>query len=604
MEPESAVRHADRLLLARYSPAGIVVDDALNILQFRGETAPFLAPASGPPSLNLLRIVRPELLLIVPPAIEEARASGKVARRKGLTVDGAGEVDLEVIPLQQSSSAACYLILLESESFRTVGRRERATSTASLAESEKDKHLAHLERENLELREFLQATMEQHEAAREDLKSAHEEVLSANEEFQSTNEELETSKEELQSANEELVTTNDELRERNRELAVLNMQLESAQRISARAHALAEGIVETIREPLVVLDHDLNILRANRAFANQFGVGLEDMKGRSLDVVGIALGDEKLNHRLSAILCDGPGVTDFEVVMPHGGDGRRTLSLSARKIAADADRIELILLAVEDVTEKSARLELVREELVELRSNLAHAGRVTALGELASGLAHELRQPLTAILTDAQAAQMLLSAPEPDAADLPEILSEIIRDAQRAAGVIDRLGKMLRRQPLVLARMSVEDLLKDVTSLVHGDTVKRGISLQTNLGYSSMFVRGDRVHLSQVMINLIINAMDAIDGLEGARRRIVLRARTNQAGWIEIGVADAGSGIAPEAMKKMFEPFFTTKSSGMGMGLAISRTIIEAHEGKLWVENNPEFGATFWLSLPALDERE
>lgn len=603
MEPEAAVRNADRLLLARYSPAGIVVDDALNILQFRGETAPFLAPASGPPSLNLLRIARPELLLTVPPAVEEARASGKVARRS-LTVDGAGEVDLEVIPLQQSSGAACYLILLESESFRTVGRRERVTSTPPLSESEKDKHLARLERENLEFREFLQATMEQHEAAREELKSAHEEVLSANEEFQSTNEELETSKEELQSANEELVTTNDELRERNRELAVLNTQLENAQRISERAHALAEGIVETIREPLVVLDHHLNILRANKAFATQFGVGIEDMKGRSLGAIGIALGNEQLNHRLSAILCDGPSFTDFEVVMPHGRDGRRILSLSARKIASDADRIELILLAIEDVTEKSARNESVREELVELRRNLAHAGRVTALGELASGLAHELRQPLTAILTDAQAAQMLLHAPGADLADLPEILAEIVRDAQRAAGVIDRLGKMLKRRPLILARMSVEDLLKDVTSLVHGDAVKRGVSLQTNLGYGSMFVEGDRIHLSQVLINLIINAMDAIDGTEGARRRIVLQARTNREGWIEIGVTDAGPGVPPDAMRKIFEPFFTTKASGMGMGLSISRTIIQAHKGRLWAENNAALGATFWFAIPGHDQQQ
>ncbi len=440
--------------------------------------------------------------------------------------------------------------------------------------------------------------MEQHEAAKEELKSAHEEVLSANEEFQSTNEELETSKEELQSANEELITTNDELRERNRELAVLNMQLASAQQMSDRAHALAEAIVETVREPLVVLDVSLNVLRTNTAFTTEFGVPVEDMKGRSLDVVGVALGDETLNQRLSAILTDGPAFTDFEVVMPHGGDGRRILSLSARKIAADADRVELILLAIEDVTEKSARIEMVREELVELRRNLAHAGRVTALGELASGLAHELRQPLTAILTDAQAAQMLLRGPEPDGVDLPEILSEIVRDAQRAGGVIDRLGKMLKRQPMALARLSVEDLLKDVTSLVHGDLVRRGISLQTNLGCRSIFVRADRVHLSQVLINLIINAMDAVEGLEQARRRIVLHTRSNAEGWIEIGVVDAGPGIPHEAMKKIFEPFFSTKSSGMGMGLAISRTIVEAHNGRLWTENNPEIGATFWFALP------
>lgn len=135
--------------------------------------------------------------------------------------------------------------------------------------------------------------------------------------------------------------------------------------------------------------------------------------------------------------------------------------------------------------------------------------------------------------------------------------------------------------------MSVEDLLKDVTPMVHGVTVKRGISLQTNLSDGSIFLLGDRVHLSQVLINLIINAMDAIDSIEGARRRIILQAHSNPEGWIEMGVSDAGPGVPPEAMKTIFEPFYTTKASGMGMGLSISRTIIEAHKGRLWVENKP-----------------
>ena len=602
MGSDSTLRYADRLLLARYSPAGIVVDDAFNILQFRGETAPFLAPASGPPSLNLLRIARPELLLAVPPAIQEASASGKVVRREGLTVDGAGEVDLEVIPLLQSGGGGCYLILLESESFRTPGRRERLASLASLTDSEKDKHLANLERENLELREFLQARMEQHEAAREELKAAHEEVLSANEELQSTNEELETSKEELQSSNEELVTTNDELRERNRELAVLNRQLENAREESERARAYAEDIVETVREPLVVLDHNLTVLRANKAFATEFGVRVEDLKGGSLSSVSAALGDEKLNQRLHAVLSDGPGFSDFEVVIPRVGYERRVLSLSARKIAGDAERVELILLAIEDVTEKTARDEALREELVELRRDLAHAGRVTALGELASSLAHELRQPLTAIMSNVTAAQMLLQAPNPDLAELREILADVLRDDQRAAEVIDRLRAMLRRRPMELAPIGVEDLLKDVASLVHGDAARRGVTLKTNVGYGLVSVQGDKVHLCQVLINLVINAMDAVADLDDARRRVILQARTNGEGWVEIGVADAGPGVPPESVQKIFDPFFTTKPAGMGMGLAVSRTIVEAHKGRIWVENNPEHGATFWLAMPALGE--
>src|SRR6185503_19274219 len=146
---------------------------------------------------------------------------------------------------------------------RRPSRHESRPPSLPLSESQKDRRIDQLERENVELREFLQATMEQHEAAKEELKSAHEEVLSANEEFQSTNEELETSKEELQSANEELITTNDELRERNRLLGVLNIELHKARGASDEARAYADTIIETVRNPLVVLDRDLRILRTN-----------------------------------------------------------------------------------------------------------------------------------------------------------------------------------------------------------------------------------------------------------------------------------------------------------------------------------------------------
>ena len=161
---------------------------------------------------------------------------------------------------------------------------------------------------------------------------------------------------------------------------------------------------------------------------------------------------------------------------------------------------------------------------------------------------------------------------------------------------------MLRRRPLELTPIGVEDLLKDVTSLVHGDAARRGITLKTNVGYAPVSVQGDKVHLCQVLINLVINAMDAVAGLDDARRRVVLQARTNGDGWVEIGVADAGPGVPPESMQKIFDPFFTTKSAGMGMGLSVSRTIVEAHKGRIWVENNPEQGATFWLAIPALGE--
>ncbi len=361
LESDAAQRQADRMLLARYSPASILIDDSLNILQFRGQTAPYLAPANGPPSLNLMRIARPELMLAVPPMLQEARQTGRAIQRSGVAMDGVGAVDLEVVPLAQTGNGQCFLILMESRDAPHASRRDRRPPAEPISEQEKDQRIAQVERENFELREFLQATLEQHEAAKEELKSAHEEVLSANEEFQSTNEELETSKEELQSANEELTTTNEELRERNRMLAVLNAELEKARSASERARAYADGIVETVREPLVVLDGDLKVLRVNRAFCEEFEVLPERIEGHALDVVSKDLWDEQLNQKLTAILATGPVLADFEVIYNHPGRGTRVLCLNGRKIAGDSDRSELILLAIEDITDTRRRSDAIRE---------------------------------------------------------------------------------------------------------------------------------------------------------------------------------------------------------------------------------------------------
>src|SRR6185437_15156625 len=189
LEADSTQREADRLLLARFAPASLLVDEALNILQFRGETGPYLEHASGPPSLNLHRVARPELLVEIAPAIQEARESGAEVRREGLCLDERRDVAIEVIPLKRLSAERCYLILFEDGTRPPSGRRMQPAAASALPESEKDRRLAQSEREVASIREYLQATMEEHEAVKEELKSAHEEVLSANEEFQSTNEE-------------------------------------------------------------------------------------------------------------------------------------------------------------------------------------------------------------------------------------------------------------------------------------------------------------------------------------------------------------------------------------------------------------------------------
>lgn len=249
---------------------------------------------------------------------------------------------------------------------------------------------------------------------------------------------------------------------------------------------------------------------------------------------------------------------------------------------------------VQNVTEQHS----TREEIEDLRNNLAHASRVTALGQFTSALAHELRQPLGAILTNVQAAQLMMRAPDPDLHELSEILTDIYRDDRRAADVIDRLHALLKRRPMDFQPVAMSALLQDVLMLVKVDAAKRGVTIETAFERSALVALGDRVHLSQVLINLIANGMDAMANLPEAERKIAVRVRTSNDESIEVAVTDAGPGVAPDMLTKIFQPFVTTKPAGMGMGLAISRTIVDAHRGRIWVENNAAGGATFRFTVP------
>ena len=245
---------------------------------------------------------------------------------------------------------------------------------------------------------------------------------------------------------------------------------------------------------------------------------------------------------------------------------------------------------------RASRLSRERDEL---RSELAHTSRVTVLGQLASTFAHELRQPLTAILANVTSAQYVLESQRPNLQTFREITDDIYRDGRRAAEFIERLNVMLRRRPPEFQPVAVDGLLRDTTALLRLDASAKGVSLETIIEAASPVVMGDRVHLSQVLINLIINAMDAVTDMPAPRRRVTARVRANEHRAIEIAVSDRGAGITDEAATRLFEPFFTTKASGMGVGLSVSRNIIELHGGRLWAENNTDGGATFLFSIPA-----
>lgn len=247
-------------------------------------------------------------------------------------------------------------------------------------------------------------------------------------------------------------------------------------------------------------------------------------------------------------------------------------------------------------------LRSAQEESRELRSNLAHAGRVSMLGQLASALAHELSQPLAAILRNTEAAEMMLRGAAPDLEELRAIVKDINGDDRRAAEVIARMKKLLKRRHLDFEPIAVDGLVRDVSTLVRPDAVAKRVIIECEVQTGLPPVTGDRVHLSQVLINLIINGMDSIAEAAGRSPGIVrVAARPGAGHAVELAVIDTGTGIPPLTLSRLFEPFFTTKSHGMGMGLAVSRTIVEAHGGRVWAENNPDGGATFRFTIPAAE---
>jgi C4-dicarboxylate-specific signal transduction histidine kinase len=251
---------------------------------------------------------------------------------------------------------------------------------------------------------------------------------------------------------------------------------------------------------------------------------------------------------------------------------------------------------VQDITPRKS----AEEAAARLQAELDHVTRVATLSEFSSALAHELNQPLAAILANAQAALRFLDVDPPDLAELREILEDVVRDDQRARDVILKLREMFRKSAgrRAFARLEVNPLVDDVLRIAKGDLAMRRVTLETDLAGELPTVTGDAVQLRQVLLNLVLNALEAME--ETPAPRLTIRTRDGADGAVDIEVVDTGPGIAPGEESRLFQPFFTTKEHGMGMGLAVSRAIVEAHGGRIGAESNGDAaGVRFVISLPA-----
>jgi C4-dicarboxylate-specific signal transduction histidine kinase len=269
------------------------------------------------------------------------------------------------------------------------------------------------------------------------------------------------------------------------------------------------------------------------------------------------------------------------------------LHVSVDPIFDDKGQIIRVIHTVKDITERKQ----AETETSHTRRELLRMERLSRMGELTASLAHELNQPLAAILSNAQAGLRFLQSDKIHLDEFREILQDIIQDDQRAGNVIRSLRSMVKREEVERNPIILNNVLDDVIEIFHTESVFRNVRVETEFDGSLPPVLGDKVQLQQVVLNLVMNAADAVSRNPSEHRQIILRTGVKD-DRIRVTVRDFGPGIDMGDLERIFEPFFTTKRTGLGMGLSVCRTIVEAHEGRIWAENNPDRGATFVFEIP------
>jgi two-component system, LuxR family, sensor kinase FixL len=354
-------------------------------------------------------------------------------------------------------------------------------------------------------------------------------------------------------------------------------------------------VIDTAPNFIFAKDRDGCFTLANQAIADAYDTTVENLIGKSdadfnpnkEEVEAFRRDDQQVIDTLKERFIAEEHITDAK--------GRlRWLQTVKRPIIESDGSARQVLGASTDITRRKE----TEIELREQRAELAHVARISTMGELAASLAHELNQPLTAILSNAQAALRFMTSKPADLEEVREILHDIVKDNSRAGDVIRRMRALVKKEALEFSTLDLASLLRDVIALVHSDAILQNVRVTYELDDDLPPVRGDKVQLQQVVLNLLLNAFDAMNECPASEREVKLKTERQDAELIKVAVSDRGTGLSGDKLDKIFQPFYTTKGEGLGMGLSICRSIIEAHGGHLWAENNADHGATFYFTLP------
>jgi PAS domain S-box-containing protein len=342
-----------------------------------------------------------------------------------------------------------------------------------------------------------------------------------------------------------------------------------------------------------VVDAAGTVVSVNPSGAEQLGYTVDELIGRSMRHLFHEADREAVQTHVAACFEPLGHARSWELRKVRK-DGTIIYVRETARAIRRTGREPVVLVVCEDITERKR----AEDALHRAQAELAHVTRLTTLGELAASIAHEVNQPLAAIVADANASLNWLAAAEPELERVRETLAAIATDGHRAADVIQRIRQLATKTEPRKARLDVNDVVRDVAALVRAEVVRFEIALALDLAPAFPPVVGDRVQLQQVVLNLVMNAIEAMASVTSRPRTLVIRSERHEGDMVRVAVHDTGGGIAASDVDRVFGAFFTTKPGGMGMGLSISRSIIEAHGGRLWAAPNEPHGAIFQFSLP------
>ncbi|WP_271251611.1 CheR family methyltransferase [Pseudanabaena sp. Chao 1811] len=715
---------ADQVVLNRYAPVGVTVDSNLEILKFRGQTSPFLEPAPGKASLNLLKMARSELRLELRSLIHSAKYQNIPVCKDGIEIQQNLLVKIDVIPLRINSDRF-FLVLFESRPNPSVSTNieiRTLSKSRKVRQTEAEREVIRLTYELENTKEYLRSIIESQEATNQDLKVASEEFLSSNEELQSANEELETAKEEIQATNEELSTINDELRNRNMQLHAVNNDLQNllssvnipilmlsgdlrirrftpmaeqlfnliasdvgrpfsdiqtnidvphlielvtsvidtlvpyeqdVQDRTGHWHSLrirpyrttdyridgvvislidinllkrnaialesarnyANAIVETLRQPLIVLNFELQVITANCAFYETFQMTAAQIERQSIFDLGRRDWDiPKMRSLLNETLLMDISVHDYEITQNFSQLGTRTMLLNACQIE-QSDIGKMILIVIEDITERKLQKQQMIAKNQELsEAIIASEAASRAKSKFLSSMGNKLRTPLNAIMGFTQ----LLQLNEELDKDTQEFTTMIYQSSQHLLFLIQDLLDIAKieadKMEIQPSTISFEDFLQITVDMVSRKAIDKNLTLTTQFAPDlPENIYADAHRLRQVLLNLLSNAIKftSTGGITIAVSKA--QSQDHQSGnlreLIRFAITDTGIGIADSDISRIFWSFEQAgeevmKNQGTGLGLAISQNLVKKMGGEITVQSKLGEGSTFSFELDLTEHPE